>query len=248
VKSSDWKGALISLGLHGAVLLGAALLLRATGAPTQAISPVAVKSARSNATRVALMGRSSAPRLETSAAAGAAPSSPAAPVILRHRGPTPKQPQGVDAEVEAAAAALEEASAGGDSAGGDGLVGVLEHGSDALAGDALAAGKAETGVRQALEQPPVQRDLSRLSARLQAAAARCYPETARRFRQSGVATLEFCLDARGSLVRAAVQKSSGFAPLDEAATGCVLPGALPAGPEVGAGCFTLPVRFAGARE
>jgi hypothetical protein len=59
--------------------------------------------------------------------------------------------------------------------------------------------------------------------------------------------LEFCLDSGGALLRGAVRGSSGSALLDEAATGCVLPGALPAGAEVGAGCFTLPVRFGGAR-
>jgi TonB family protein len=86
-----------------------------------------------------------------------------------------------------------------------------------------------------------------LNARLQAAAARCYPDSARRFRQAGVAQVEFCLDARGALMKSSIQRSSGIGALDDAATGCVLPGALPAGPEVGAGCFTLPVRFGGAR-
>jgi TonB family protein len=239
VKPADLKAAAISLGVHGALVL-----LVWSLAPAPVASPAPAPARRTSAaTRVGLLGRASAVRAESPA-----PPTPAAAV--RNRGPVRRQPQSVEMEMPAGEveAPAEEASApaqGGAAADGDGLAGALAHSADALSGDPRAAGVAEALVREAVKAPTP--DLSLLNARLQAAAARCYPEGARRFRQSGVTTLEFCLDARGGLLRSGVRGSSGSGLLDEAAAGCVLPGALPAGPEVGAGCFTLPVRFGGAR-
>jgi len=80
-----------------------------------------------------------------------------------------------------------------------------------------------------------------LSERLAAAALRCYPREAVRFRLAGEALLSFCLgeDGRASQVR--VARSSGAEALDRAAAECVLPGALPL--PGAAGCYELPVRF-----
>lgn len=258
--SRDATGAAISLGAHGAALL--LLWALAPERPPPAEPRRAAKAA-GLATRVALLGR--APALSAGSAAAVAPAAerPAPPrvVVLRNRGPVRRQPVSVDPEFSAGepesseafgAAGLEGALGGGSSGaeagaaeGGDGLAGVLAHSANALGGDPRAAIAAPAEARVALERPAP--DLSRLQAKLTAAAARCYPEGARRFRQSGVTTLEFCLDARGALVRSSVKQSSGSGLLDGAAQGCVLQGALPAGPEVGQGCFALPVRFGGAR-
>jgi protein TonB len=83
---------------------------------------------------------------------------------------------------------------------------------------------------------------SELAARLAAAARRCYPAAAVRFRLRGEALLAFCLGEDGAARSVAVARSSGSPLLDRAALECVLPGALPA--PGAAGCFELPVRFA----
>lgn len=90
---------------------------------------------------------------------------------------------------------------------------------------------------------PVVLDTGALSRRLQEVAVRCYPAAARRFRQTGEAEVKFCLDGAGTLASAAVSKSSGSELLDQAARGCVVPGAAPFGAEAHGHCFTLPVRF-----
>ncbi|HVE82370.1 MAG TPA: TonB family protein [Myxococcales bacterium] len=81
-----------------------------------------------------------------------------------------------------------------------------------------------------------------LAARLSAAALRCYPREAVRFHLSGEARLSFCLGEDGRASAVQVVRSSGFEVLDRAASGCVLPGALPF--PGAAGCYELPVRFA----
>ena len=81
-----------------------------------------------------------------------------------------------------------------------------------------------------------------LMARLTAAALRCYPAEAVRFRLSGEARLSFCLGDDGRASAVAVARSSGSEVLDRAASDCVLPGALPL--PGAAGCYELPVRFA----
>ncbi len=82
-----------------------------------------------------------------------------------------------------------------------------------------------------------------LHERLVAAAARCYPATARRFHQTGEVQLGFCLDATGGLARAEVRHPSGVPSLDAATLECVLPEAVPF-PHAAAGqCFDVPVRF-----
>lgn len=86
--------------------------------------------------------------------------------------------------------------------------------------------------------------LEELHRRLAAAASRCYPDAARRFRARGRVTLSFCLDERGGAASASIAAGSGSALLDRAATDCVLPGALPL---LGAaGCYTVPVVFGDA--
>lgn len=106
----------------------------------------------------------------------------------------------------------------------------------------VAGGLEETG--ELLAAPPgVALDTTALSRRLQQVALRCYPAAARRFRQTGEAQVRFCLDAAGGLREATVSSSSGSDLLDAAATGCVIPGATPFGPETFGRCFTVPVRF-----
>ncbi|HYV47294.1 MAG TPA: TonB family protein [Myxococcaceae bacterium] len=79
-------------------------------------------------------------------------------------------------------------------------------------------------------------------ARLSAAALRCYPPEAVRFRLAGEAHLSFCLGVDGQASAVKIARSSGSEVLDRAAAECVLPGALPL--PGAAGCYELPVRFA----
>jgi periplasmic protein TonB len=80
-----------------------------------------------------------------------------------------------------------------------------------------------------------------IHARLAAAARRCYPAAAGRFRLRGEVRVQFCLDGNGGLQKVEAASSSGSELLDRAAIDCVLPGALPlAGP---AGCLHVPVVF-----
>lgn len=80
-------------------------------------------------------------------------------------------------------------------------------------------------------------------ARLAAAADRCYPAAARRFRQRGTVQLSFCTDARGGTASTSVTQSSGAELLDAAARGCVLENAAPFPVEASTRCFSVPVRF-----
>lgn len=82
-----------------------------------------------------------------------------------------------------------------------------------------------------------------MHARLLAAAVKCYPAAARRFRQKGTVSLSFCADGSGAARDAKVTQSSGSALLDDAATGCVVENAAPFPPEAAGQCFALPVRF-----
>ncbi len=86
-------------------------------------------------------------------------------------------------------------------------------------------------------------DLAALSLRLQQVALGCYPAAARRFRQTGVAQIRFCVDAVGRLRESKVIHSTGSEVLDRAASDCVVPGAAPFGPETFSRCFTVPVQF-----
>src|SRR5262245_9605825 len=69
--------------------------------------------------------------------------------------------------------------------------------------------------------------LSVLASRLAAAALRCYPAAAVRFRLRGEALLAFCLREDGASRSVSLVRSSGSPLLDRAALECVLPGALP---------------------
>lgn len=85
--------------------------------------------------------------------------------------------------------------------------------------------------------------LGELHRRLAEAAARCYPEAARRFRLTGEVPLRFCLDGRGTAKAVSLEGSTGSPLLDRSALECVVPGAEPlSGFE---GCFLVPVRFGG---
>jgi protein TonB len=85
--------------------------------------------------------------------------------------------------------------------------------------------------------------LGELHRRLAEAAARCYPEAARRFRLTGEVPLRFCLDGRGTARAVSLEGSTGSPLLDRSALECVVPGAEPLpGFE---GCFLVPVRFGG---
>jgi protein TonB len=86
-------------------------------------------------------------------------------------------------------------------------------------------------------------DLAALHARLAASAQRCYPAAARRFGLTGVAVLDFCLDAAGALTSHQLARSSGQSLLDTAAVDCVLQGAQPFPAEAFGGCYSVPVRF-----
>jgi TonB family protein len=90
---------------------------------------------------------------------------------------------------------------------------------------------------------PTDARLLELHRRLAAAAARCYPTAARRFRLQGEVPLHFCLDAAGTATALRLQGSTGSSLLDRSALECVVPGAQPlSGFE---GCFLVPVRFGG---
>lgn len=70
--------------------------------------------------------------------------------------------------------------------------------------------------------------LADLHRRLNAAAQKCYPPRARRLRLRGEMSVLFALNEQGEASRVQLARSSGSAILDEAATECVLRGALPA--------------------
>lgn len=121
---------------------------------------------------------------------------------------------------------------------------------DEAVGDAPAApasgpaGGEAPGPVASMGEGVTQPRLEELHRRLAAAASRCYPDAARRFRARGRVTLSFCLDERGGAASASIAAGSGSALLDRAATDCVLPGALPL--PGAAGCYTVPVVFGDA--
>jgi protein TonB len=88
-------------------------------------------------------------------------------------------------------------------------------------------------------------DLRGLSEALRRAAVRCYPAPARRFRLTGSARVSFCVGEGGGHEGLKLLQTSGHPLLDQAAVGCVVPGAvpLPADP----GCFELAIDFTPAR-
>lgn len=162
-------------------------------------------------------------------------------------GEQPDHPGGASAQEAASAdqddrpgpggpAELEPAASGQRPAGSTGGTA----GASAGAGGVLASGAA------AGEAPSASGGAASLSAllasRLSEAAQRCYPAAAARFRLTGEVQLSFCLREDGQASSVRVARSSGAEVLDQAAAGCVLPGALPF--PGAAGCYELPVRFA----
>jgi protein TonB len=83
--------------------------------------------------------------------------------------------------------------------------------------------------------------LAELASRLGDAARGCYPAAARRLRLRGEVGVVFCVGEGGLASSVRVERSSGSALLDGAASSCVVPGALPS--PGASGCFSLPVRF-----
>jgi TonB family protein len=116
--------------------------------------------------------------------------------------------------------------------------------SDAVAlGPSTALGTNGSGADSETADSERVLDTTALSRRLQETASRCYPPAAKRFRQSGEAKVYFCLDGAGAVSTLTLASSSGSTLLDQAVTGCVVPGAAPFGPEAFGRCFTVPVRF-----
>jgi len=81
-----------------------------------------------------------------------------------------------------------------------------------------------------------------LHARLQSNAARCYPSASRRFHESGVSEVAFCVSDTGQLASGKLSRTSGSERLDRAALECVIGGA-DAFPAAHGRCFQLPVKF-----
>jgi TonB family protein len=85
--------------------------------------------------------------------------------------------------------------------------------------------------------------LAAIHARLLQAAGRCAPPAVKRFGARGETLVSFCLSATGGVTQLKVPRPSGTPVLDEAATGCVVPGAAPFPAEAAGRCFEVPVRF-----
>lgn len=84
-------------------------------------------------------------------------------------------------------------------------------------------------------------NVSLLHQKLSEAALQCYPKAAQRFRWTGKVDVSFCFDDPRVVKSVTVEKTSGHALLDQAATDCVIPKAFPV--EAPLGCYSLPVRF-----
>ncbi len=233
-----------SLALHGVALWS---LL-----PGRTVEPVPL-SAPANATRVVLFDVASAPG--AASAPALAPKSfqpgpvrsrpsraPRVPDAPAPDAPAPQEPDLVQASVsEEAPSPANPPSPNGDlavSEGGaepvSGLAVVLSTEAESSSGGGRATGGASGGEGS----PPA---VTALHQRLAAAALRCYPDAARRFRARGEVVLSFCLDPAGNPREVARVASSGSVLLDRAATDCVLPGALPV--PGAAGCYRVPVVF-----
>ncbi len=161
-------------------------------------------------------------------ASTAAPASPApqAPPVL----PVP-------AALPPPSAAREAGLAGGAVAGRGGTGGGLGRGGEGgLGGGRGGLGSSGSGPGRGL-------DVGSILERLRAAAERCAPR-ARLRGETRTAQIRFCVGAAGQATSIELTRSSGSALLDEAALGCVVPGAQPY--PAGAGCLTVPLRFRSA--
>ena len=87
--------------------------------------------------------------------------------------------------------------------------------------------------------PDVERELH---ARLQSSASRCYPSASRRFHETGVSEVAFCVGDSGQLADGKLARSSGSERLDRAALECVI-GEAGSFPAAHGRCFALPVKF-----
>jgi len=238
---------LVALGVSAAVhlLVGGAFLLAARELmPVHREPPLAAPAPAPGhgPMRVRFLGSGRAPPAAETVAAAAPHPSARAPVPDRPRGGEAEPTgSGVDAPPEATGAApageapgVEAAVAGvpGAEAGGAGA--------DAPAGG--PGGASATGASRAAGPSKAELD-AEVHAKLAAAAERCYPPAARRFRLQGVTGVRFCLDAAGALGPVSVERASGADLLDAAARDCVVSGAAPFPAAAAATCFSVPVRF-----
>ncbi len=235
-----------SLALHGG-----ALLWLVQG---RAAAPAPPPAATASATRVVLFDVASPPGAGSVPAAARqerARVSPQAPVRSAPSRPSrsPEAPAAPSAAVESdstdsvASAETSPAVASAGAAPGEGWRGDdaapvgLASTANGPAGSPEDSGSGG-GVPGGRGSAP---EIAELHQRLAAAALRCYPDAARRFRARGEVVVSFCLDGTGNATDVARVASSGSALLDRAATECVLPGALPV--PGAAGCYRVPVVF-----
>lgn len=250
----------LSLGLHVGVLglFAWAAGSRSSGRPEP---PAGSRRAVASSTRVRLLGGAAPrPAVKLTPMGGdpmAVPPHPVGGGTAPHRArrvrgqpasrldeTTPLLPPTREALPESAARAVEEQPGSPESqarvAGREPPAGSGEGGEQggSLGGEAAgSAGGDPGGDAESMA-------LAELHRRLAAAARRCYPNAARRFRARGTVMLSFCLEPGGGVASASVAQGSGSALLDRAAADCVLPGALPI-PGV-AGCYTVPIIFGDA--
>jgi TonB family protein len=216
----------VHLGLV-ALVLGAVHQVR--GALPRLAAPPAKVAHAPAWTRVSILPSSH--RHEAPAQAPAVASARVAPARTLHR-PTTFTTEGTTAP-ERGVALIGEA----DGPAPDGAPGTA-----ALAAPTSAPPSDGPGPATAVPAPVI--DVTGpLHERLVAAAARCYPATARRFHQTGEVTVGFCLDVTGGLARAEVRRPSGVPSLDAATLECVLPEAAPFPRAASGQCFEVPVRF-----
>ncbi len=225
----------LSLALHLALLLG-------LGTLALSLKPLAPQTAAAPSSRhlirVDVLGHR-AGAVEVPVAGPKAPASIAAPTPVAH-GPSTLQalaataPQPTQAGAPASATLATESATGPGAGDRDAVTTGTEGGETGPAAPTLGP----------VEKGPSGPDLSQLMhQRLASAAERCYPAAARRFRQVGVVTVGFCVTDSGGVNEVRLRRSSGAMLLDDAATACVVPGAVPLPREATGRCFEVPVHF-----
>jgi len=116
--------------------------------------------------------------------------------------------------------------------------------SSPVAGDVRPHGGPSAGDALVLPSGPSDGAIAEVHARLSRFARDCYPERARRFRQTARVPLSFCVDATGRAERIHVGRS-GVEALDEATRTCVLGKAEPLPDGAMGHCFSVAVEFGG---
>lgn len=110
--------------------------------------------------------------------------------------------------------------------------------------DGPSLGAASPGNAPVLPVGPSDGTIAEVHARLSRFAKDCYPERARRFRQTGRVPLSFCVDTTGHAERIRIGRS-GVEALDEATRSCVLGKAEPLPNGAVGHCFSVAVEFGG---